>query len=85
MKPLGRTCIKNLEMNFTADSGSCTLLDNDVDGTADDVRCDGTGLPLMIGASTASAERVSDEDGAWTAGIELGSSTKIAKIGFFVI
>ena len=65
-------------MNFTADSGSCTLLDNDTDGEADDVRCDGTGMPLF----GALEERVSDEDGAWTAGIELGSSEKIAKIGF---
>ena len=65
-------------MNFTADSGVCQLFDASGDGSADNVGCDGGGSGAPLGA----AESVGDEDGAWSAGIEIGSSKKIAKLGF---
>lgn len=70
--------------NFTADSGFCTVFDAGPtpDGDFDPINCDGPGFVPPAGSTVFGASSVGAEDDAWSAGIELGSSKKLFKIGF---
>ena len=63
--------------NFSAEDDTCIGRDTGIDGVPDTVDCTGAGAGVPIGLPSSR-----DDDRAWGLALELGSSKKIAKLGF---
>lgn len=67
--------------NFDAESGFCTVYE-DAAGDLQPIDCSGAAFVPPAGSTVLGASSASDQDEAWSAGVEVGSLKKILKVGF---